>query len=96
MKKRFLILLKIVLRIIKIRKYILNYLIKEKPMIIVDMLNDKNGNYIIQKAINLEDEEYDLNEMIYQASINHDYVEDVKALIPNYIKGVEVSKKHDR
>lgn len=49
-----------------------------------------------RKLVGLEDEEYDLNEMIYQASLNHDYVEDVKALIPNYIKGVEVSKKHDR
>ena len=39
----------------KIRKYFLNFLVYEKPMFIIKMLKNQNGNYIIQKALCLED-----------------------------------------
>ena len=39
----------------KIRKYFLNFLVYEKPMFIIKMLKSQNGNYIIQKALCLED-----------------------------------------
>ena len=38
----------------KIRKCFMKFLVYEKPMLIIEMLKSQNGNYIIQKALNLE------------------------------------------
>ena len=32
----------------------MKFLVYEKPMLIIEMLKSQNGNYIIQKALNLE------------------------------------------
>ena len=39
----------------KIRQYFLKFLVYEKPIYIIKMLINQNGNYIIQKALCLED-----------------------------------------
>ena len=72
---------------------------KEEKLMSLDELKqfvNSHQEYVCkgQRAlIGLDEEEYDLCDMIYQTSLSYDYVEDVKALVPHYIKNVEVSTK---